>query len=200
MATKAKIALAKTLNTLVAKQDGFAKAVESMKCFSEESINNLTLEIDAKQFELAELEKNFISKEKDGRISVDQKLKEYGYKEAVKIVNSNGQTAVDQEKYDLILAENSELKATLADTIQKTKEEEKIRHKKELNAVISNLELKHQAETATLTAQTQQKDREVDRLEKTIDNLRAEIDAQRSLTKDVAMAGKQGAISQTFGK
>ena len=34
----------------------------------------------------------------------------------------------------------------------------------------------------------------------TINNLKAEVAAQRQLTKEVAMAGKQGAISQYMGK
>jgi len=200
MATKAKITLTKTLNTLMAKQDAFAKSVEALKTFSDEALSNLILEIDVKQNELDELEKKLVVREKDGKICLDQKLREYGYKEASKIVTSRGEHIIHKEEYENLVSENKDLRDTLESKVQTIKEEQLALHKKQLSATITNLELKHKAETATLTAQTEQNNREIVHLNKTIENLRNEIEAQRLLTKEVAIAGKQGAISQTFGK
>jgi len=73
-------------------------------------------------------------------------------------------------------------------------------HKKELGAQIGSGHLKHRAEIAELTASVKQQEKEITVLSNTIDNLKSELAAQRDLTREVAMAGKQGAITQQFGK
>lgn len=200
MATKAKVALAKSLNTLVTKQDAFSKAVDSLKEFSRESIEELVREIDAKKEELNEIEKSISVKEKDGKINLEQRLKQYGYEEALKIIQDNGQTVIEDEQYQKTLTENNNLKTNWEQEIQKVRDEERARQKKEIVAVTNNLNLKHEAITAKITAETEQQAKEILSLTKSIESLRAEIAAQRELTKEVAMAGKQGAITQSFGK
>jgi len=84
--------------------------------------------------------------------------------------------------------------------MEKIKNEERANAKIALNSAVKNCQLEHKAETAQLKAVSEQQQKEIKSLETTIKNMQAEIAAQRQLTKEVAEAGKQGSIQQTFGK
>ena len=198
--TQAKLTLAKSINAIVTKQDAFTKAVDALNSFKEETLNELALQIEAKQSELEELEKQFKVKQKDGEIEVSQRIKEFGYDEAVKIIQENGQIVVLEEEYEGLKNANQDLRLKLEADLDKIREEEKASHKRALSAALSNMELKHKAETAVLTATADQKEREVEHLNNTIISMKQEINEQRTLTKEVAMAGAKGAVTQTFGK
>lgn len=73
-------------------------------------------------------------------------------------------------------------------------------HDKELEYQLEKIELKNKSELATLTAENQQKMKQIEVMKETIDILKKEINEQRNLTKHVAEAGRQGQIVQNMGK
>lgn len=198
--SKARLALSKSISALTAKQDAFTKAVESLKLLNEEALLDLDLQIEQKTNEITELEKKLKNDEIDEKIRIDQDLKKYGYEAAEKIIEEHGKVAMYQEDYDDLKTSYDTLVKNKDEEIKKIREEEHAKHKKELNACISNIELKYKAEHAELNAKVAEKDNEVKLLNRTIDSLRDEIKLQRELTKEVAVAAKQSAIQQSFGK
>ncbi len=75
------------------------------------------------------------------------------------------------------------------------------RHKKKkhgeraMRTVMSNMELKHKAEVAKMTASMVHQKKKITTLQKTIENLQHELAEQRKLTKDVAEAGRPAPIT-----
>ena len=62
------------------------------------------------------------------------------------------------------------------------------------------MELTHKATIARLEAGAEQKEKEVNVLQQTINDLKNELAEQRELTKSVASSLKQGAITLNTGK
>jgi len=73
-----------------------------------------------------------------------------------------------------------------------------IEHAKELKNELERIVLKNKSDLADLTAQNQQKDKQIVSMQETIATLKNEITEQRNLTKHVAEAGRQGQIVQNL--
>lgn len=196
----ARLTLAKNIQTLVSKQDAFAKALETLQTFTSDTLQNLDLEIEAKRQDLEDLAKEMKNKEIDGKITCDQMLKEYRHEGALKILDEHKEIAISKEKYDSLCNELDEMRKKDKSEVTNALEEMRASHKKEMSATINCLELKHKAEVAELSAGIKQRDNQIQTLENMLQNLKEEIAAQRKLTQSVAESSKQGAISQTFGK
>ena len=198
--SKARLTLAKNVSALTMKQDAFIKAVETMKIFKDETLLEFDLELENKRKEIEDLEKQRKNKEIDDKISCDQSVMKYKYDAAIKILKEVGEIAIVSEEIDNLRQELKNSKEQQEDRIQKVIAEQKASQAKAVSVISTNSELKHKAEHAELTASVKQRDNQILLLTTTIDNLRNELSEQRKLTKDVAMAGKSGAISQSFGK
>lgn len=196
----ARIALSKNISALSTKQDAFMKAVQALGDFNEETLLELDLKIQNKNLDLEELKKTLKNKEIDGKIECDQKIKEYKLEAALKILEENGLVSVETSELENLKTEVSDLKTAEKLLVEDTTKKLEGQHKKAITAITTNSDLKHKAEHATLTASVEQKEKEITVLKETISNLTSELKFQRELTKDVAMASKQGAISQSFGK
>jgi hypothetical protein len=200
MSKSDRLILSKNLQNLLTKQEGFIKAVEQLKDFSNESIINLDLEIESKNTELKELTKRFKNEETDGKIQCDQNIQKYKYDAAIAILGEKNEIAIDKSNYDNLKSELSILKLKDKTEIDKLLKKERETGDRKLKYALDNCLLKHKAEHAELTAAVKQRDNQIITLQNSIENLKIEIAAQRELTKSVAEAGKQGQISQTFGK
>ena len=194
------LVFAKAINKLTQKQDEFKKIVEEMKELKAETLMNIQLELKTKREELDSLKKEFETKKKDLEIKVELECKEYGYKKALEILEEHGEIAVNGEEYNELKASVENVKDELHKEMVKKVEICKAEAKKTLTQAMTNKELEHKAEIAMLTATVEQLKKERNTYESTISSLKSEIAAQRELTKQVAEASKQGAISQTFGK
>lgn len=149
---------------------------------------------------MEELAKKYENEIIDGKIKIDQTIKKYEYDEAVKILEKHGEVPSfkdDVENYKNTVAR---LKIDYESGVKKVMEEEKKQSESTLKAVTNNIALKNTAENAELKAKATQLENQVIVLNNTIANLQNELKCQRELTKDVAMASKQGAIQQSFGK
>lgn len=218
-----RLLLAKAIASLTQTQASFIESVEHYKSITEESLRQVDLEMDIKKKEFAEqskqLDKEFSEKNeeldsdykkkkleydqelKNKKIDVEQELREHKYDAITQMLeNDFNEIAVDKDEYDALQGELMQLRDSYEKDLEKAKVELRNAHAKELNASIGSNNLKHTAETAELTASVKQQEREISILNSTIENLKKELAAQRELTREVAVAGKQGSINQTFGK
>lgn len=200
MSSKERKELTKQIESLVSKQDAFTKAVQGLENFKKECITDLDTDIELKKKELEELAKKYENDVIDGKTRTDQTLKKYEYEEAVKILEKHGEVPSFKEDIENYKNTIVQLKIEHEAGIKKVIDEEKKNSDSALKAVINNSTLKNAADNAELKARANQLENQVVMLNGTITNLQNELKCQRELTKDVAMAGKQGAIQQTFGK
>lgn len=195
-----KLLLSKAINALVAKQDGFEKAIEAIKTLQKDEIVKYDLEIEAKQEELSGLEEQYKHKLKNKQIETDQLLSEYKYEGATKILEEKGEMPINKSIHIKMQEELSSLKSDVNKQIQEAVAHEQHEAKRSMSAAISSCDLKHKAETAVLQATVDQQKKEISTLEKANTKLNEEIAAQRELTKQVAQAARAAPITQQIGK
>lgn len=229
-----RLLLAKAITSMTEAQKEFKDSLDFYKSVTEQSLNQVDLEIQTKKQDYDEktkqLEKEYNEKMeaveyeykkkmetldedykkkkldydqqlKNQQIDVDQQIREYKYNAAIEILeNEFDEVHIDKDVYENLQTELDNLKNSYENDLEKMKTELMNTHKKEIGAQIGSCQLKHKAETAELTASVRQQEKEISVLSNTIDNLKKELAAQRDLTREVAMAGKQGAITQQFGK
>lgn len=197
---EAHLTLAKNIANLAAIQSKFMKAVEEVKEFQTESIQNFNLEIQAKKQEYDDLSTQLTNAEIDGKTKCDQAVAKYKRDAAVKILGETDEVPIKKVDLESLQEQVTGLKRKRDEDVEALEKELSAKHQKAISAIITTQELKQNAELASLRAQVEQKDKEIQVHMNNIDNLRTEIKAQRELTKQVADAGRQGQIHQTIGK
>ena len=98
---------------------------------------------------------------------------------------------------------NNELdnfKQTFEDKLSSQLEKERQHYNSKLQSEIATRDLTHKAQSAELKAQCDQQKKEIEVLNKAIENFKHEIAEQRNLTKEVAIAGSRAQITQKIGK
>lgn len=196
----ATLEFSKSIRQLVTKQESFAKAVETLKDFTSDKMNELQLQMEAKQTELKEMQHNFEIEKKDLQIQTDQFIKEYKYQAALKILKDLGEESIKSTDLKNMEEELEAMRKSHSDEIDKVIKESEKKSQDALKAALKNSELTHKAETATLNATVDQQLREIKHLQSTIEQLRGEVAAQRELSRRIAEAGQKGAINQYMGK
>lgn len=194
------LAFAKAVTKLGQKQDEFVNVFNEFKDLKAETLTEIQLELKTKRDELDNLDKEYEVKKKDLEIKLDQEIKEASYDKAVEILKEHSEIAVDEDEYNELTEQVETVRTELEEEMENKVTEEKEKAQKDLKQALLNNNLEHKAQIAMITAQVEQLTKERTTYESTISNLKGEIAAQRELTKQVAEAGKQGAISQSFGK
>jgi hypothetical protein len=182
------LAFTKAIQGVTKSQDNFSKNVEGLESLIAETFSELELKLDAKQKELSSLEERFTHDERSKKLEVDLNVREHGYEAATRILEERGEVAVPKITNDELKRMYEELKATRDSEIESAVEREQERNNKHVVIIKQTLELKNQAEVATVQAQLESQVVQIQVLNKTIDRITHDLDAQRSLTKDVAMA------------
>jgi uncharacterized coiled-coil protein SlyX len=190
----------KCLNGFITKQDAFGKSLEILKGFSEDTIKNLDMEIENKKLELEKLDAGYKQRDTDNRISVDQSLKEYKHEQAIKYLEERAEIAVLEVDYNKMTDKLDNIQEEYETKMEKAVSDEKERSQSAIKAIINNSNLAHKADIAEINAKSTQQENEITNLQNMITTLKQEISEQRELTKEVANAGKTGAINQSFGK
>jgi hypothetical protein len=195
-----RLQLAQAINNLVCRGESFVTALEGLSNFSKERIIDLDLQIQAKKQEYQDLNLNLENQFKDNEIKLKQNLQENKLLAVKEVLDSLNMRYVSNLEFDGLTKELTELKAKYNSDIQKVIKDEQEKASANLKQVLTNKELSHSAEIATLKAQTEQQVKEIAVLKETIKNLKEEIMEQRILTKEVAIAGSKSQIQQSFGK
>lgn len=151
--------------------------------------------------------KNLQNEFKNNQIDVKQKLSEFKIKACEDISKEFSMMLIKNEDHKNLLnnvhkanQELEELKKSFSEQCNLIRNEEKIKYQQQIKLEVTTLELNHKANVAELRAQVEQQKKEIDVLQKTIDNLKHEIAEQRNLTKEVAQASSKSQINQKFGK
>ena len=190
------VQLAKAINSIVTKQESFVKAVNDLAKWKEETFFELGATLESKKDELKKCEEALNDKETRGKIDIANKLAQYKRESAIEFLKESDEVPVKKEHLDKLLEQIKDHDKAIAAAIK----EEISKSKAAVNVAVRNAELKHTAETATITATVDQQKREIKMLTETILNLKNEIAEQRKLTKDVATASRAAPITQNLGK
>lgn len=198
--TNERFEFAKVMGELNKSKVAFTDAVQRCEAFETDTIESLNLQLTEKKAALAELETQFTIQKKDAEIKLKQEIAEFKYQAALNILKEQDQVPIDQAELTklqgVVQAHATELEAM----VKKARDEEKSSAHAQLSAAIKSKDLEHKASVAKLEAGVEQQQREIGTLNAQIVNYAKEVDKQRELTKQVADAGRQGAISQTIGK
>ena len=118
----------------------------------------------------------------------------------MEILDTHDEVAIAKQELQQLREDFTKIQNEMDTRIESALQSEKANSKRAMEAVVNQCKLKHTAETAELRAKVDQQTVSNKNLLENIANLKEEVAAQRQLTKEVAMAGKQGAISQYMGK
>jgi DNA repair exonuclease SbcCD ATPase subunit len=206
-----RIALTKVLNLLEKTENEFIKAVEKLDDLKKDTLTNYTLEIDelkkTKEENMLEIENSFKQRKqeidnelKNNKIQSDQLLSEYRHEGAVKILKEFGEEPVDSDEYQQLRNDQTALEETHKKELEALRKELESKGNIEKHSALENLQLKHKAEIATLKAENDMANREIESMKQNIKDLKEQIREQQQLTKDVAESSRQGSINQSFGK
>lgn len=183
-----RLELAKAISNISTKGDAFLAAMENFKSFTKDSLVKLDLDIDSKRLELADLQKQIEHKIVNGRIDVEVALREHKRESAVKMLKEMGESVISDKELTALRHELQELRGNYDAGVAAVKKEEAEKREKAISQATKHMELQHKATNATILALSEQQNREIGNLKGTINDLRAEISAQRDLTRSVAEA------------
>lgn len=190
----------KAILTLANKQEAFVKSVELVNQFTEDLRTDLRTDIQSKWIESENLKKSVEIERKNLQIETEQQLKEFKYKAAISILENREEVAIGILDLQELRLKIKKMEDEFTDKVLEKVAVVKATAKRVMESSLDSLTLKHTAETAFLRAKVQQQEISIQNLVENISNLKEEVAAQRQLTKEVAMAGKTGAISQYMGK
>jgi chromosome segregation ATPase len=160
-------------------------------------------DFDEKNYELEKLyqEKKY-NFEHDYRKTIDEmerKKENDSYKFCLEVLKQKGETTI---KISELNEKNQKLENMAnkhEEELEKLEEKLNEQHEKEMKYELEKIQLTNKSVMAELTAQNDQKVKQIEVMKDTIDTLKKEINEQRTLTKHVAEAGKQGQIVQNMG-
>lgn len=199
-ATSGNLELTRAINKIVKTQDDFMSSVKLLSNYTNETLSDLNLQIEARKTQIANLGEEYDNSIKEHDIQIKHYYAEHKYNGAVSFLRERKEEPISSSVLVELRNEIENLRKNREKEINDIIEKEKKSHEKSLRFSQQSLELKHKAEIAELNACVRQQKNDVATLNSTILNLKEEVSAQRELTKDVAMASKGGAISQSFGK
>jgi len=198
-------------------QDEFNTNYNSLSSFKDEELNELDYQLKLKNEECYnhlqdltksynekryQLETEYQQKEYELQQTHQQKLDELEREYESKNVEK-ARTLLQSEGHTVVLTRDYQQMERDLETERSGREEFEKRvtadMHKELNARLKTQELQHQVSTSDMKAKIDNQTREITALHQSIESLRAEIQAQRELTREVAQAG-QKSVTQNFSK
>lgn len=185
-----RVTLAKAINTLTTRMDGFTKAVEKLSDFQRESLQEFDVQLTDKRTALEELDHQLEQNKNHHRIAVEQYLSECKYKGALKYLNEVNEVAINSNELEELRARVKELSEDQSERLKEAIAHQKTKSERGCKVQMNNLELKHKAEVAKMEAENEQYQREINNLLQSITNLKSEIAEQRKLTQQVAEASR----------
>lgn len=144
---------------------------------------------------------------KNLQISSSQKIAEFKIKACEEFAKENNKILIAKEDHAHIIKTNEKLLTDYDSLMAKYESEckelrldEQKKYTAQLKNEMSIFELKSKAENSEIKAQVEQQKREIEMLNRVIENLKTELAEQRTLTKEVAQASSKSQITQKFGK
>lgn len=203
--TKAKqlngnLELVRSIQKLTKTQKDFMESVNILNAYTEETLNDLNIQIESRKLEIEALDEEFKNCYKRKTIELDLFFEQYRYDGAVKILKDRKEEPISSSELIELREKVKESEEERVQELNSALETERASSKVALHSALTNSDLKHKAEIAELNASVKQQKNEIASLQSTIANLKEEVSAQRELTRAVADSSRQGAINQTIGK
>lgn len=180
--------LIKYTQQLVKTQDTFSKVMDDYKNFIASQLQEQLTTITYNEQRLKELEKEYDVTKKDKQVQLELYLREFKRQSIDTFLEEFKERAIAIDDYQRIISENERLRQDYSQAIKDAVDEEKQRNKQAQEHTKRTLELQKNAEVAKVTAQLETQKEQIKFLYETIDSLKKDINAQRELTKDVAMS------------
>jgi hypothetical protein len=187
-----KLQLAQAINAIKKNQESFKKSVDSWTTVNDDIFTNLELKLQAKTKELEQLEVDYTNKKRQKKIEIDAEVRESGYAAVQKILEDRKEVAVPIEKWNALNKNYEELKSSHTKNLQDAVSEERARNEKDMKALKKQSDLEHATIMAQSNAKIDQQAQQLKVLEATIQSLKQDIDAQRNLTREIAVAANSG--------
>jgi len=202
-----RLQLAQAINNITLSGDTFVRAIETLSSFSQERLSELDMQIESKKREYEQLHSQLENNFKNNQIETQQRLNEFKVKACEEIVKDFNMQVIKNDDFYRLKNELSSVQKELNDVnkmfderLTKDVEREKQLYITKLQQETTTLTLNHKAQMAEITAQCAQQKKEIDMLNKTIENLKHEVAEQRNLTKEVAIASSKAQITQQIGR
>lgn len=194
-----RLQLATAISKFTTAQDAYLKAAESLTDFKANMFIELDLQLESKRAELAALQVEFKQKLDESRINTELLLKEFKRDAACTILAETDEVPIAVSELKQLRESVESSGAKHIAELDALRADERKSAAASLAAAINNSDLKHKAEVAENTAAVKQQEKEIMSLTKMIANLQHELGEQRKLTKEVAEAGRQGAVTVNSG-
>ena len=195
-----RLILSEQIAKVATTMDKFLEATQQFQDYKTDVFADLDRQIEAKKSELTDVTQKINTEEEETRIATKQRIQEFRREAAIQILSEFDEEAISSEELSNMRDELDELKQNQEDEINEAVDKIKTEYEKAKHTALNNMELTHKATIARLEASAEQKEKEVNVLQQTIDDLKHELREQRELTKSVAGSLKQGAITLNTGK
>ena len=174
-----RLQLAQAINNITLSGDTFARAIDTLSSFSQERLSELDMQIETKKREYEHMTNQLENNFKNNQIETQQRLNEFKVKACDELAKDfNMQVIKNDDFYKLknelssVQKELNEVNKTFDERLSKDVEKEKQLYTLKLQQETTTLSLNHKAQMAEITAQCAQQKKEIDMLNKTIDNLK----------------------------
>ncbi len=181
-----RLQLARAMNNVVKHQEGLVKAMTEFKILETDHLEDLDRKIDVKRKELGDLDEEMEHKRVRGKIDCDNDIAKYRRDAALKMLEETKEVAIEAERLGKLEADLTDLRTNFEEKLAEIRRQERSRYEGQKTAAIRSNDLEHAADSATKSAQLEQKDAQIGVLQATISDLKAEVKSQRDLTERVS--------------
>lgn len=202
-----RLQLAQAINNITIAGNTFSRSIDILNNFSQEKLAELDIQIESKNRQYQDLNAQLENEFKNNQISTMHHLNEFKLKACEDVAKEFNMQVIRNEDFHKLKAELgssqkelADLNKSFADRLKDEVARVTSHYNDQLVRETSTLTLTHKAQIAELSAQTQQQKKEIEILNRTIENMKHEIAEQRNLTKEVAIAGSKAQIMQQIGK
>lgn len=217
-----RLQLAKAINELSKYMNGFVDSANSLKQYSDHTLEEMDLNIENKKKEyidmINDMETKYSEKMRclerehnarnneleneynDREIKAKLHLEEHRRKAAIEFLKGTNEVPIATTELERLKQELNELRESREFDLESLTKKLTSENKAALAAADNAAKLRHEAEIANLKAQVEQQKQQIESLHGTVEDYKEQVKEQRELTRQVAEASRQGGITQTIGK
>lgn len=189
--------LTKAIQEIIKKQAAFSKSVDSIEEVLTRIDDDFEMKLKQKKDELSALEAEYNNTAKLRKLELDLAIKEHGYTQARQILEDRNEVPINMDELEHLREENLSLKREFEDKLTELRKKEEDRSKKSIAMMKNTMELEKKAELALQQARIQTQESEIELLKSTVAGLKEDLEAQRTLTRDVAQASANASVANS---
>jgi len=184
------LSITKAIASLKKGQEAFDSSVKTLTSTIENYFDDLELKIASKKREFESLDEEFKHTRNNLRIAVDMDIKEHGYNAALKLLAERGETPIPETVLNSMRSELKQMREDSQNSLRDALKQAQEKAEKSKAFALRAKELEFNAMQAETKASLSQKEKEVQVLINQINDLKGDLDKQRSLTQAVAESSR----------